>query len=68
VLLNYLMTKESQGGACQAGVPNISPLIASGCWPVPKTFVFPPVNPTTGLYPGIYNKNLRYRVLHALGL
>jgi ABC-type Fe3+ transport system substrate-binding protein len=68
VLLNYLMTKESQGGACQAGVPNISPLNATGCWPVPKTFVFPQVNAATGLYPGINNKNLRYRVLHALGL
>jgi len=68
VLLNYLMTKESQGGACQAGVPNISPLNAKGCWPVPKTFVFPQVDPKTGLYPGINNKNLRYRVLHALGL
>jgi hypothetical protein len=68
VLLNYLMTAESQGGACQAGVPNISPLNAKGCFPVPKTFVFPQVDPNTGLYPGINNKNLRYRVLHALGL
>ena len=65
--LNYLMTKESQGVACQDGVPNISPLNAKGCWPAPKTFVFPPVD-KNGNYPGINNKNLKYAVLHALGL
>ena len=58
VLLNYLMTKESQGVACQDGVPNISPLNAKGCWPAPKTFVFPPVD-KNGNYPGINNKNLK---------
>ena len=67
VLLNYLMTTESQGAACQDGVPNISPLNAKGCWPAPKTFVFPPVD-NAGNYPGINNKNLKYAVLHALGL
>jgi iron(III) transport system substrate-binding protein len=67
VLVNYLMTKESQGAACEAGVPNISPLNAKGCWPLPKTFVFPPTD-SSGSYPGIHNKHQIYDVLHALGL
>jgi ABC-type Fe3+ transport system substrate-binding protein len=68
VLLNFLMSTESQGAACQAGVPNISPINAKGCFHLPKTFSFPAVNPKTGLYPGINDKNLIYAVLHALGL
>ena len=55
-------------GACLAGVPNISPLNAKGCFPLPKTFVFPAYSPVTGQYPGIFDVNLKHRVLHALGL
>ena len=68
VLLNYLMSAGSQGAACQAGVPNISPLNAKGCWPPAEDVRLPDGGHEAGNYPGINNKNLKYAVLHALGL
>jgi iron(III) transport system substrate-binding protein len=67
VLLNFLMSATSQGGACAAGVPNVSPINAPGCYQLPADFQMPQLN-AQGIYPGMDNTTLQNQALTELGL
>lgn len=67
VLLNFLMSADSQSAACKAGVPNVSPLNATGCFQVPAGWKPPQVN-DQGVFPGMDNATLKTQVLQDLGL
>jgi iron(III) transport system substrate-binding protein len=66
VLLNFLLSKESQSAACNAGVPNVSPLNAAGCYQIPADFKMPQVN-DKGVFPGMDDDALKAQALKDLG-
>lgn len=68
VLLNYLMSPESQSIACKAGVEVQSPIAADGCYQVPAGWKATPVDPTTGKIEGTEDQALKDSILKALGI
>jgi iron(III) transport system substrate-binding protein len=66
VLLNYLLSADSQSAACKAGVPNVSPLNAAGCYQIPADFKMPQVN-DKGVFPGMDDDALKAQAIKELG-
>jgi iron(III) transport system substrate-binding protein len=67
VLLNFLMSPESQSAPCRRNIPNVSPIRAPGCYETPADFEPPPVN-DKGIYPGMDNEQLQAQVLKEMKL
>jgi iron(III) transport system substrate-binding protein len=67
VLLNFLMSAESQSAPCRKNIPNVSPIRAPGCYETPADFQPPAVN-DKGIYPGMDNEALMAQALRELGL
>lgn len=67
VLLNFLMSPESQSAPCQAGIPNVSPIGAEGCYQTPEGWT-PPQLTEGGFYPGMDDDALKAQALQELGL
>lgn len=67
VLLNFLMSEESQSASCNAGVPNVSPVDAEGCHEVPADFKYPVMNPE-GTYEGMHDEAQTSQALEELGI
>ena len=66
VLLNFLISADSQAAACKAGVPNVSPVNASGCYQIPTDFKMPQFN-DKGIYPGMDDDALKAQAIKELG-
>ena len=67
VLVNFLMSAESQSAPCRKNIPNVSPIRAPGCYETPADFQPPPVN-DKGIYPGMDDEALKAQALKELGL
>jgi iron(III) transport system substrate-binding protein len=67
VLLNFLMTPDSQSAPCKAGIPNVSPIKAPGCFEVPADWV-PPTLTDKGTYQGMDDEALKAQALKELGI
>ncbi|MEZ3158926.1 extracellular solute-binding protein [Microbacterium sp. BWT-B31] len=68
VLLNHLMSEESQSTPCKAGLAVVSPVDAEGCYEVPEDFEYPTLDAETGQYPGLDDEALKAEVLGLLGI
>jgi iron(III) transport system substrate-binding protein len=68
VLLNFLMSAESQSTSCLAGLTVVSPVKAEGCYDVPADFEYPKLDPDTGRYAGMEDEARKAEVLKLLGL
>ena len=58
---------QSQSAPCEAGIPNVSPIAAPGCYEVPADFT-PPTMTEGGFYPGMDDDALKAQALQELGL
>jgi iron(III) transport system substrate-binding protein len=68
VLLNFLLSAESQSAPCMEGLVNVSPAGGEGCFELPDGFTYPELDPATGRYAGIGDEERKAEVLALLGI